>query len=81
MEKRIPLHDFKNELRQILAPSVGSDYSWDLVNDNAFVEAVRENVEETSAWRDEWFYTDDDIRLAVGRTLLYKFGILSVLYF
>lgn len=73
--KRINSRDFLEELRQILASAVGSDYASYIASDDDFFAAVKENVEETSAWQDEGFYMDDDIRLAVGRVLMDKLGI------
>lgn len=67
--------DFIPELREILKSSVGSDYAWYIANDIGFLNAVRKNVEETSAWKDEGYYTDDDIRLAIGRAIMDKFDI------
>lgn len=34
------------------------------------MEDVIQNVMETSAWEDEGYYNDDDIRLAIGRELM-----------
>lgn len=71
----IDICDFSVEVRTILASSVGSDYAWYLSNDDEFLNAVRDDVEETSSWNDDGYYTDDDIRLAIGRVLMWKFGI------
>lgn len=71
----IPYDDFIYEMKQILASSVGSDYARCLIKSDGFTENVKKNVEETSAWRDEGYYNDDDIRLAIGRVLLDRLGI------
>ena len=39
------------------------------------MEDVIKNVKETSAWEDEGYYNDDDIRLAIGRELTARLGI------
>lgn len=39
------------------------------------MEDVIKNVMETSAWDDEGYYNDDDIRLAIGRELMARLGI------
>lgn len=66
----IPYKDFASEMKAVLAMSVGRDYAHYLANHEPFVLDVKTNVEETSAWHDEGFYTDDDIRLAIGRVLM-----------
>lgn len=63
------------ELKPVLASSVGSDYASYIAENDEFFFAVKKDVEETSAWLDEGWYTDDDIRLAVGRAIMWKFGI------
>lgn len=73
--ERISDEEFRSDLRQILNACTGSDYAGYLVNDDRFYNAVKENVEETSAWFDEGIYTEDDIRLAVGRVLLEELGV------
>ena len=40
-----------------------------------FMEDVIEDVMQTSAWNDEGYYNEDDIRLAIGRILMYRLGI------
>ena len=64
--------DFVSELHNILKQSVGSDYAHNIIARNIydFAYRVKENVEETSAWREEGYYNDDDIRLAIGRVIL-----------
>lgn len=71
----IPPDSFASDLRQILNACVGTDYAHCLIHDDQFFNDVKANVEETSAWYDEGFYTDDDIRLAIGRVLLAQLGI------
>lgn len=73
--KSINCRNFLEELRPILASSVGSDYAGYIASDDEFFSAVKQNVEETSAWEDEGYYTDDDIRLAIGRIIMEKFNI------
>ncbi len=73
--KYINDRDFMEELLPILASCFGSDYAHYIARNNDFYFAVKQNVEETSAWRDEGYYTDDDIRLAVGRTIMEKYNI------
>lgn len=74
-QKHIDELDFAVEVRHILPAAVGSDYAYYISNNDEFLEAVLKDVEETSAWKDEGYYTDDDIRLAIGRVIMEKFGI------
>lgn len=75
MHKEIPMSDFLPELKTILAMSIGKDYARYLSNKEGFAFDVKTDVEETSAWHDEGYYTDDDIRLAIGRVLLDYLGV------
>lgn len=71
MNKEIQMNVFFEEIRPILASSMGTDYAGHLIREHEhFVSDVKANVEETSAWRDEGYYNDDDIRLAIGRVIL-----------
>lgn len=70
MAKGIPVDDFKQEVRMILASAVGSDYASELVDDEGFLNDVKTDVEQASAWEEEGYYTDDDTRLAIGRVFL-----------
>lgn len=73
--KHINGREFMEELKPILASAVGSDYAHYIAGDDDFFSAVIQNVEETSAWNDEGYYADDDIRLAIGRAIMEKFNI------
>ena len=73
---------FGIDIYYVLKDCVGSDYAHHLIyghdrysHTNDFFEAVKQDVEETSAWEYEGWYTEDDIRLAIGRVLLDKFAI------
>ena len=73
--KNINGREFLEELKPILAASVGREYALRIASDGDFFSAVIQNVEETSAWQDEGYYTDDDIRLAIGRVIMERFEI------
>ena len=73
--EHINAREFSEELKAILAASVGGDYSHYIASDDDFFFAVIQNVEETSAWMDEGYYTYDDIQLAIGRVVMAKFNI------
>ena len=73
--EHINAREFLEEMKPILAAAVGKDYAGYIASDDDFFSTVIENVEETSAWHDEGYYTDDDIRLAMGRAIMEKFNI------
>lgn len=72
----------QNRITEILAMSVGWDYARvilefykyeDCEDGNemeTFMSAVVEDVLSSSAWDDEGYYNDDDIRLAIGRVFI-----------
>lgn len=72
---RIDRQELINEVKNILDKSTSSEYSMAIANNDEFINAVQEDVETTSAWEDEGYYNDDDIRLAIGRVIMDKFGI------
>ena len=44
-------------------------------NGTSLMEDIIQNVLETSAWEDEGYYNEYDIRLAIGRELMSRLGI------
>ena len=78
--------NIEREIYQIMRSATGSDYARCILEDkekdeeygytgNTFMEDVIENVLETSAWDDDGYYNEDDIRLAIGRVLIDRLGI------
>lgn len=69
------------KVTEIMRSATSSEYAIyileqeDDVTGNTFMEDVIKNVMETSAWEDEGYYNDDDIRLAIGRELIARLGI------
>ena len=43
--------------------------------ENTFMDDVIDDVMCTSAWDEEGYYNDDDIRLSIGRVLMERLGI------
>lgn len=41
----------------------------------SIMQDIIENVMETSAWNDEGYYSEDDIRLAIGRVLMERLEV------
>lgn len=75
MSEHINKDAFAADLMQVLRLSVASDYCYELIQNEEFFDLVISDVKETSAWSEDMTYNEDDIRLAIGRALLYKFGI------
>lgn len=69
------------EIAQIMRSAVSSDYARYILDDKgedgeaAIMEDIIEDVMCSSAWDDEGYYNDDDIRLAIGRVLMDRLGI------
>ena len=72
---RIPDTEFRPDAYRLLSLATGRDYAFIVLGDEDFYDEIKCNVEETSAWRDEGYYTDDDIRLAIGRCIMSRFNI------
>lgn len=69
------------EVTEIMRSATSSEYARyileqeDEVTENTLMEDIIQNVLDTSAWEDEGYYNEDDIRLAIGRELMAKLGI------
>ena len=69
-------HDFRIDVERILLCSVSQDYLRDILDSpisqtgETLYDKIREDVLYASAWIDEGYYSEDDIRLAIGRAIL-----------
>lgn len=69
------------EITNRLQYAVGSDYARYILRDkgedgeSTFIEDVIDDVLCSSAWEDEGDYSDNDIRLAIGRVMMDRMGI------
>ena len=72
---RIPDAEFRPDAYRILSLSTGREYAFCILGCEDFYNEIKTNVEETSAWHEEGYYTDDDIRLAIGRCIMSRFNI------
>ena len=81
-EKKI----IENEIRMIMQNAVSSEYARYILEHtekdedyeeigNTFMEDVIEDVMCSSAWDEEGYYNDDDIRLSIGRVLIDRLDI------
>lgn len=74
--------EIEREIYQIMRSATGSDYARCILEDKGeeeeytFMEDVIEDVKCASAWEDEGYYNEDDIRLAIGRVLIDRLGII-----
>ena len=68
------------EVTRIIRMAVSDEYSsyilnhYDEESGKTFMDAVVEDVMETSAF-EEGYYNEDDIRLAIGREFMSRLGI------
>lgn len=76
-EKKI----IENEIRIIMYNAVSSEYARYILEheneetENTFMDDVIDDVICASAWDEEGYYNDDDIRLAIGRIFMERLGI------
>lgn len=72
--------NIEQEIFEVMKSAVGSDYAKyileyeDEITENTTMNDIIGNVLETSSWKDEGYYNNDDIRLAVGRELMARIG-------
>ena len=76
----IPDADFRIEVETIMRKSVSFDYVNDILDHetntgDTIFECIKKDVEVTSAWYDEQYYNDSDIKLAIGRVILEQLGL------
>lgn len=73
--------DIERLITKIFSDAVTDEYarcmleSEDECTENTMMEDVIQNVLETSAWEEEGYYNEDDIRLAIGRELMARLGV------
>ena len=68
----IMIHGVSSAYARYILEDKGED---DEEYENTFMDDVIEDVMCSSAWDDEGYYNDDDIRLAIGRTLMMRLGM------
>lgn len=73
------IKEIKTNIHFILAKAVSEDYAKDILereDDTAFCKTIEDEIIEdiitSSAWEEESYYNDDDIKLAIGRVLISK---------
>ena len=78
--KKIPKTTFRREIETIICQSVDSDYVGSILehetgNGMTIFELIKDDVETTSAWGDDYHYNDSDIKLAIGRVISEHLGL------
>ena len=70
---------FRREVESIMRQSISTDYIEEIldtlyINEDesaiTIYSCIKRDVEETSAWADEGYYNEEDIKLAIGRVLV-----------
>lgn len=67
--------------KRLMLESISDDYlsrilnHYDGLTEETFMDAVIRDVMETSAWEEEGYFNEDDIRLAIGREFIARLGI------
>ena len=68
-------------ITKILGDAASNDYAgyileqYDSCTENTMMEDIIDHVLTTSAWEDEGYYNEDDVRLAIGRELMARLGV------
>lgn len=62
-------------ITEILRGAVSDDYARYILENDNIIEDIIDDVLTSSAWEDERYYNEDDIRLAIGRILITKLNI------
>ena len=70
----------EREVTEIMRSATSDEYASYILehedeNGTSLMEDIIQNVLETSAWEDEGYYNEFDIRLAIGRELLSRLGM------
>lgn len=73
--------EVKYHIKSLLNHAVVSDYLERIINcvdtetNQSFVDAVIDDVKTSSAWHDDGYFSNDDVRLAIGRELMARLGV------
>ena len=66
--------------KKMMSESISDDYINQILNHQndskeTFIDAVVRDVMETSAWQEEKYFNEDDVKLAIGREFVARLGI------
>lgn len=59
----------------IVSKATTEEYARRIVEQENFMEDVIEDIAECSAWYDEGYFNEDDVRMAVGRVLMNRLAV------
>lgn len=59
----------------VMSKATSDEYAERILEHDGFMEDVIADVMECSAWEDEGYYNEDDVRLAIGRVLIDRLGV------
>lgn len=68
------MEELRNDVRRIFAESVSTEYTKIILD--KIEDDIVSDVVDTSSYEEDGSYNDDDIRLAIGRVLINKMGII-----
>ena len=75
--------EMQNDIKKVLSYSISKDYIQAILkiseenSGSTLIDKIADNVFETSAWTDEGIWSNDDIRMAIGRVLLSRLNANS----
>lgn len=67
--------EYADEIYHLLRCSIESYYATILANNEDFYNAVMQDIAETSDFSVTGWFSNGDLKLAIGRVILNKFGI------
>lgn len=67
------MEQMKSGIRNVLLRSISDDYISDILG--LIIDGLIDDITTSTAFEDERYYSDDDIRLSFGRFLMQTLGI------
>lgn len=68
------MEELRQDIKRILILSVSDDYIKNILD--VIEDDIIRDVVECSSYEDDGLYTEDDIKLAIGRVLMNRINIL-----
>ena len=72
----------EREITELMRNAISDDYTAYILthkgeeNENTIMQDVIDDVLFSSAWGEEGYYNEDDIRLSIGRILMDRLGVV-----
>lgn len=73
--------NIENKIRMIMQGAISGEYARYILDhkseetESTFIEDVIDDLICSSAWSEEGYYNDDDIRLSIGRIFMERMGV------